>query len=128
MIVDHGEFFARDELECKCGCGRARMDARFVELLDNLRDNFGGPIVLSSAYRCPEYNAQVSSTGTNGPHTTGKAVDILASGEDAFRILDHAFALGDFKGIGIAQKGEHGSRFIHLDTLEKGTRPWVWSY
>jgi zinc D-Ala-D-Ala carboxypeptidase len=36
-----------------------------------------------------------------------------------------AFKLG-FTGIGVQQKGS--GRFIHLDTMEGGTRPTVWSY
>lgn len=124
MTVDHGAWFARHELACRC-CGQALMDAQFIELLDALREDFG-PIILSSAYRCPDYNAQVSSTGRDGPHTMGKAVDILVSGADAHRLL--RLALDDFSGVGVSQKGPHESRFIHLDTIAEGPRPWVWSY
>lgn len=117
------------EFECSCGCGGGmnEMDNGFLVRLDRLRALCGFPIILSSAYRCPEYNNEVSSTGLDGPHTTGKAVDILVSGHKAHKVLQIAAELG-FQGIGVSQKGDHGSRFIHLDMLSDDLRPWVWSY
>lgn len=106
------------------------MDAAFMALLQRLRDVYG-PISITSGYRCPAHNASVSSTGLTGPHTTGKAVDARVSGHNAHRLLKLALAAG-FSGVGINQKGAHGSRFIHLDTLQDGEggapRPTVWSY
>lgn len=121
--------FADSEFLCRCGCGQGRekMDDGFVLKLDKLRKEFGKPINLSSAYRCPAHNSRVSSTGSNGPHTTGRAVDIRTKGQDAWRLLQIASELG-FKGLGVAQKGAHGSRFLHVDDIAEGPRPWVWSY
>lgn len=98
-----------------------------MDRLEEIRVQLGIPLPLSSAYRCPDYNNEVSSTGFDGPHTTGKAIDVLISGEDAFHLMDLAFEHG-MMGVGVSQKGDHDSRFIHLDTLTGGTRPWVWSY
>ena len=123
---DHSQYFTKDELMCKCGCEQAPMWKKFLARLDALRWRYNQPIVLSSAYRCPDHNAKVSSTGRTGPHTTGKAVDIQCMGHNAHRILVLAVELG-FNGIGVSQKG--GGRFIHIDDLDdNGTRPWVWSY
>jgi hypothetical protein len=71
----------------------------------------------------------VSTTGFDGPHTTGKAADILVYGEDALLLLKLALARG-FTGIGISQKGDIHSRFIHLDILAQPDypRPFLWSY
>lgn len=121
------KYFKELELRCKCGCNKNGMNDEFVKLLDKLRASYGKPIYLSSAYRCPEHNNRVSSTGYDGPHTTGKAVDILVSGYDAHTIVKLATALG-FSGIGVNQKGPHNSRFIHLDQLDSKLRPWIWSY
>jgi zinc D-Ala-D-Ala carboxypeptidase len=113
------------------GSGEQHMDADFLTLLDELRHRCGFPFHITSGYRSPEYNAQVSSTGENGPHTTGKAADVKVLGAQAHTVLKHAAELG-FTGIGVAQKGAHGGRFIHLDTIQSGEggapRPWVWSY
>ena len=119
--------FSRHELQCRCGCGKCEMDAVFMIRPEELRRAFGKPMRLSSAYRCPDHNERISKTGRTGPHTTGRAVDVLVSGEDAYRLVRLALEHG-FTGIGIAQRGPHERRFIHLDDLDGPTRPWVWSY
>jgi uncharacterized protein YcbK (DUF882 family) len=104
------------------------MNHEFMDRLEALRNQIGKPMVLSSAYRCPVHNAAVSGTGDNGPHTTGRAVDVLIRGTEALRLVAKAIELG-FTGIGVKQKG--GARFIHLDDLHPkigGPRPWIWSY
>jgi uncharacterized protein YcbK (DUF882 family) len=80
-------------------------------------------MIVTSGYRCPEHNQNVSSTGPDGPHTTGKAVDIGVSGTDAYDLALLAMQMG-VKGIGINQKGT--GRFIHFDFA----RPQftIWSY
>jgi uncharacterized protein YcbK (DUF882 family) len=85
---------------------------------------------VSSGYRCPDHNNEVSSTGLNGPHTTGKAADILVKGMNAYLLLQAAMKSGRLYGIGISQRGKHESRFLHLDMVESGQafRPTVWSY
>lgn len=123
-------YFKREEFVCHCGCGRADMDPTFMVWLDNLRHDLRRPMRVNSGFRCPEYNAKVSSTGLDGPHTTGKAVDVGMSGEAAFLLVSLAMARG-VQGVGVKQKGAHEGRFVHLDTLrhdEVGTRPWIWSY
>lgn len=116
--------FTRAEMSCK-GSGECRIDPDFMDLLEAIRADYGKPMTITSGYRSPEYNAKVSHTGPQGPHTTGMAVDVAVSGKDAHRLLKTALAHG-IMGVGVAQKGE--SRFLHLDMVETGTRPWVWSY
>ena len=122
--------FNRKELECHCGCKKMAMDENFMQKIEELRHGFGKPMRVSSAYRCPNHNERVSSTGRNGPHTTGQAIDIQVSGEDAFELLFFAVGFG-FAGMGFKQKGPHANRFIHLDRLESISnrpRPRIWSY
>lgn len=121
-------YFSITEFECRCKCGRAPMDEAFLLKLDELRHQFGKPLAVSSGYRCSSHNQRVSSTGIDGPHTTGKAADLRVDRADAHRLLGLALSHG-FTGIGVQQKG--GSRFLHLDTLTDGPRqprPTVWSY
>ena len=120
--------FSEKELSCSC-CEENKFDQKTLDALQELRDAVGKPLSISSAYRCPTHNQKVSSTGITGPHTTGKAVDILCSGKFAHEVLSFAMIRSSvWKGIGISQKNEHGSRFIHLDTIEATNRPWIWSY
>lgn len=124
MNWDAIQHFTREEFECKCGCGQAEMDPGFVKWLDSLRQTFGRPIRVTSGYRCPEYNQQVSSTGLDGPHTTGAAVDVGVSHADAYALLWLAINR-DCKRIGINQRGE--GRFLHFDFTD-GPRPRIWTY
>ena len=122
------EHFSEKELKCKCGkCDYPGMDADFMEKLEIVRGLVNKPLPLNSAYRCPAHNDSVSSTGRTGPHTTRKAVDIRCSGKLAHEVLIAA-AHCNFTGLGVQQRGNHGGRFIHLDTNEHDGRPWVWSY
>src|SRR5690606_42128115 len=65
---------------CKCGCGRNEIQEELVDKLDKLRGIMRIPFRITSGFRCPVHNEKVSSTGRNGPHTTGFAADILLSG------------------------------------------------
>jgi len=130
MTASKWRHFTLEELTCHCGCGRMEMDDTFMANLVHLRDVMRMPLKLSSAYRCPEYNAHVSHTGLTGPHTTGKAVDILIMGGNVNNLLNLVTGL-DITGIGINQKGAAKNRFVHIDSLPNGPdrpRPWVWTY
>lgn len=129
-MVSEMNYFKQSEFDQEGlpGSG-AKMDAGFVVHLNELRRRCGFALIIPSGYRTPEHNAKVSTTGTNGPHTTGKSVDIAVSGEKAFIVLREAMAMGVFTGIGIKQAGE--KRFIHLDTCTEKDglpRPMLWSY
>ena len=124
--------FSSNELMCRCGCGQVKMDPEFMEKLCELRvEQYGKAMVVSSAYRCPAYNDRISKTGIDGPHTTGRAIDIKVHGPQAVKLLDAIFQHGDFTGIGIKQNGPYKGRFIHIDDLLSAhgrNRPWVWTY
>lgn len=132
IITKHGpssQFFTEFELACPC-CGVNGMSTAFIDKLTTLRKLYYATMSLSSAYRCPHHNQAVSTTGETGPHTTGRAVDVRCSGGEALRLIDLALGCG-FTGIGVSQKGNRTSRFIHLDDLPDSRfcpRPWVWSY
>ena len=122
-------YFKIDEFACRCGCGRNLIDFKFVEKLDDLRHQFGMPLIVSSGYRCPKHNKDVSTTGEVGPHTTGHAVDLLVSRAPALELLEIILSGNKFTGIGLNQKG--ASRFIHLDDLPNASnqpRPTIWTY
>jgi len=118
--------FEPHELACP-STGSLLLVPEFMDKLHALRMAYSRPMVITSGYRCPAYNDSLSTTGRDGPHTTGRAVDVLVSGSDAHRLVGIAIHLG-FKGIGLKQKGPHNKRFIHLDDLTEGPRPWVWTY
>ena len=117
--------FLPAELRCRC-CGLYLRVPEFLDRLEELRRTVGVPLKVTSGYRCPAYNAKVSTTGSEGPHTTGRAVDLLVSHETAYKVAAAGLELG-FTGLGIKQHGPAAARFLHLDDLARG-RPRIWSY
>lgn len=125
--------FKPAEFACKCGrCGSdgLEMDMNFIFALDQLRERSGNAMVITSGYRCPAYNASISVTGHDGPHTTGRAADVGISGERAFHLIMQASLGGWMTGIGLNQTGPYEKRFIHLDDLQgpDHPRPRIWTY
>jgi zinc D-Ala-D-Ala carboxypeptidase len=119
--------FDSKELACRCGCGMLP-SVEFMAKVERLRMRAGFPMPVSSAARCPAWNAQVSGTGTTGPHTTGRAIDLAVSHSRALELIRLALQM-DFTGIGVNQKGP--ARFLHLDDLpnkDGQPRPHIWSY
>ena len=117
--------FTEAEMRCKCGCGRADMDEGFMDRLQAMRTEAGIPFQVNSGYRCPDYNDRISTTGRNGPHTTGHAVDLGVARREAFIVAKLAFK-HEMTGLGFDQKG--GGRFLHIDDLTTPPRPNIWSY
>ena len=123
-------YFTHGEMACKCGkCDAVEMmDPGFMEKLTALRGDWGQPMIINSAYRCSLHPVEQRKEKP-GAHAQGRAADIAISGEDAYKFLCVALGHG-FTGIGVAQKGNHSSRFIHIDDLDEteAYRPTVWSY
>ena len=125
--------FEAAEFACHCGeCGSDgnEMELGFIMALDDLRGRHGNPMIITSGYRCPAYNASISVTGLDGPHTTGRAADVGISGERAFHLVQQCSLGGWMRGIGINQRGAYEKRFIHLDDLDgpDHPRPRIWTY
>jgi len=122
------KYFSAAEMECKCGCGGLPSHELMVFLMD-MREEAQFSFPISSGYRCPEYNQQVSSSGPDGPHTQA-AADIKVYGERAREVVKLAIKYGA-EGIGISQKGIMKSRFIHVDKAvipARGGQKAFWSY
>lgn len=118
-------YFSPQEVACK-GTGALKLDVSFGMFMDALRRHIGGPVHVSSWYRSPSHNASVSSTGYDGPHTTGAAADIICHHARALKVLNFAMQSGIVR-IGVQQRGPWGGRFIHLDQAP-GFSPALWSY
>ena len=141
--------FSENELRCrcgKCGLGQGHMSPTFMEKLEWLRDEVGFPLPVTSAVRCEEHNAKVSTVAITPPHTMlafegidiGQpfchSVDINVWGEKLTKILNTIFVFEmGFTGIGLKQTGPYHQRFLHLDDLPSSMnsnrkRPWIWTY
>jgi zinc D-Ala-D-Ala carboxypeptidase len=121
-------FFNKNEFVCGC-CGKAEMDDEFMRKMVNLRLAAKQPVLITSGFRCEKHNKKVGGA-SHSPHLEGLAADIEVLGADARRLVGAAEFCG-FSGIGISQKGDWSSRFIHVDNAketENRPRPWIWSY
>ena len=130
--------FTLVELACKCGCGTLPGPG-FLTKLQQLRDDFGKPMQITSGARCAAHNMKVASTGPNGPHvvvvwrsSSGQgAVDVLIHGPNAFELVAVAMNLRQWWGFGLKQHGPLHNRFIHIDNIWNSVsvpRPRIWTY
>ncbi len=139
MIVDATEtvecskHFSRDELKCSFAPDApVLMDSLFMAALEELREEWGRPMRLSSAYRTVDhprertkprkYDHNGDPLPRGGMHARGRAVDVLIAGSDAVAFL--RLALKYFSGVGLNQKAEWNQRFIHLDDGKQR----IWTY
>jgi uncharacterized protein YcbK (DUF882 family) len=95
------------EFECKDGSHIVKLDENLVEKLQRLRELVNKPIVITSAYRTPAYNASVEGS-PKSQHMEGKACDIKISGLTPSQVAKLAEQVG-FTGIGIYKT------FTHVD-------------
>ncbi len=129
------DYFKLEELKCKCGkCESTglEMNIDLMHTLDIIRKELDFPLIINSAYRCEYWNEKVGGSKNSG-HLTGEAIDIRICRSEAFIFLKKVFEFGSITGIGINQKDQHTSRFIHLDVkhnsaASKTSRPTIWSY
>lgn len=73
------KYFKRKEFACRCGCGTSTVDAELLQVITDVREHFGKPVVITSGHRCIKHNANVGGA-KNSMHLTGKAADIMVAG------------------------------------------------
>jgi uncharacterized protein YcbK (DUF882 family) len=111
-------YFTLDEFRCKHS-GANYICHRFVDVLDEYRDECGFPLTVTSGYRSPTHPIEAAKTSP-GWHSKGKAVDFyIPDGVKMRRAVELAVRAG-FPGIGV------GNRMLHLDLRD--TTPVVWGY
>jgi len=99
--------FRPEEFICPC-CGEQRMEQEFMERLQILRELCGFPFIVTSGWRCENYNRKVSPE-SSGDHTRGLAVDIsLTDRYNRWDLLKYITQMLYFKDIAI------GKTFIHI--------------
>lgn len=97
------------EFKCKDGSDTIVCDDTFVALkLQAIRNHFGQPITVNSAYRTPSYNAKVGGA-KNSYHMKGQAFDIVVKGVSLDEVCKYAETIGV---LGIIRYNS----FVHLDS------------
>jgi len=128
--MDYSKYKNFTEKEFNCShCGKNEMQEVVIDFLQAWRDHINESVKINSGYRCGEHNNAVSSTGIDGPHTTGLAIDISTTPQLQYKLIDFALHYEPKPtGIGIAKT------FTHLDWLTVDinqkyvVRPNVWKY
>jgi hypothetical protein len=101
--------FSPEELACR-GTGKLAIDKHSMDMLQELRNRLGKPIILNSAYRSPEHNRRVGGAKQSF-HLKAMAYDCRQDNQDPQEFIHLAKAVG-FNGIGqYADKG-----FTHIDS------------
>lgn len=104
--------FMVKEFRCKDGADGILIDTDFVRnKLQSIRDYFGAPITINSAYRTESYNKKVGGA-KNSYHMKGQAFDIVVKGHTPLEVAKYAQTIG-INGI-IQYNG-----FVHVDSREK---------
>nr|DAH82787.1 MAG TPA: peptidase [Microviridae sp.] len=114
-----GEHFKVKEFACKDGSQIVFIDDYLVTILDILRNKIGKPVLITSGYRTPTWNAKVEGAKYSY-HMRGMAADIRVNGMTAKEIareLDEI--VPDECGI-IVYKS-----WVHFDTRTKKYRKGV---
>ena len=110
--------FTPDELKSK-GDGKVMIDTKSMDALQALRDNWGQPLHLTSAFRSAAHNRRVGGV-RNSMHVLARAYDINVSGwtQTERRAFERMAIACGFTGFGFYKN----QQFIHIDTGRR--REW----
>ena len=107
------------EFACNDGSDVILIHPDLPSVLQNIRNQFGKPIIINSGYRTPEYNKKVGGA-TRSQHCYGTAADIVVDGvspasvaaaaEKALKEMDYPGGIGVYKS------------FVHVDVRSKRYR------
>jgi uncharacterized protein YcbK (DUF882 family) len=101
--------FKVKEFRCKDGTDTIVIDTFFVQkYLQSIREHFGAPVTINSAYRTVAYNKKIGGA-TNSYHLKGQAFDIAVQGHTPQEVAKYAQELGI---LGIIQYNS----FVHVDS------------
>lgn len=108
--------FQVKEFRCKDGSDKILIDVDFVlEKLQTIRDHFGAPVTINSAYRTESYNTKVGGAKFSY-HMKGQAFDIVVQGRTPLEVARFAQTLSI---PGIIQY----NTFVHVDS--RPTKYWA---
>lgn len=117
--VQLSEHFNSYEFRCglgrPCACTTILIDDRLVEILEQIREHFGKPITITSAYRCDSYNRSIGGA-VGSRHSKGQAADIVVQGISPREVAKYAESIGVL-GIGLYETQADGF-FTHIDTRD----------
>ena len=113
---DISTHFNRSEFACKCGCGLDTVDTELVDVLEDIRRQFGASITINSGNRCEVYNRFIGGA-LKSQHPLSRAADIVVDGVDPKDVQDYIDeAWPDSLGMG------RYNTFTHIDSRSTKAR------
>ena len=113
------------EFRCSDNTDPIFIDSELVEILQKIRNHFGKPVTITSAYRTAAHNKAVKGA-TYSQHCYGKAADIRVQGVGVEAVAAYAETLLPNRG-GIGRypvKAGRPAGWVHIDTRAAKSR-WV---
>lgn len=114
------------EFKCNDGSDPIFIDSELVELLQKIRDHFGQPVHINSAYRTAAYNLSKKVGGAKfSQHQYGKAADIYIQGVSIYVVAAYVETLMPNKGgVGTypIKAGVRDCAFVHVDVRAAKSR------
>lgn len=108
--------FKVSEFACKDGSDTVFISLILVSVLQQIRDHFGKPVIITSAYRNDAYNKKVGGADYS-QHKYGMAADIYINGVSPATIAEFVETImPNTGGIGIY------SSFVHVDVRNARAR------
>ena len=109
--------FTVREFACLDGSDPVFVDSELVRVLQNIRDHFGKPVVITSAYRTAVHNKAVGGAAYS-QHCYGRAADIRVQGVSVEDVAAYAESLmPDWGGVGrYPVKAGRATGWVHVDT------------
>lgn len=110
--------FQVKEFACKDGSDIILINTELVDILQIIRDFFGSPVIINSAYRTPAHNKKVGGVD-DSVHLYGSAADITVRGVKSNDVYDFVNKLfPDKYGLGLYPT------FVHIDVRPIKSR-WI---
>lgn len=108
--------FTVSEFRCKDGSDKILIDTELVNILQKIRNHFGKPVTINSAYRNATYNKKIGGA-SRSQHVYGTATDIVVQGVKPELVAQYAeYLMPNKGGIGLY------STFTHVDVRANRSR------
>lgn len=120
------QHFNSSEFDCPCtNCKHTLIDLTMIEQLEKMRDLLGTKLVVTSGFRCPEYQQELKLKGYEtaagvSQHELGRAADVT-NGVALGLELEEAASKAGFLAIG---RGKH---WVHVDMRTGKERRWSYA-
>ena len=115
--------FTVQEFACKDGTDPVFVDTELVQVLQSIREHFGKPLTITSAYRTAAHNKAVGGAAYS-QHCYGRAADIRVQGVSVETLAAYAETLlPDTGGIGrYPVKTGRPAGWVHVDVRKDKSR------